>query len=487
MIVLELVDARVRDLGLSIIDNRSPLEVLDTNGFRLEAERAPRQMTEFVVKERVDRTGVVDGRLAHVGNRKRRVQPHLDVRMVEHPLEDGVVSVGRDALQVVLEVVDVVVVPHRHALDDRGVDLLRGLSPLLGRVPAEERVEDRRRMALVLHEFRDFAGLQLHAEELVYEREAEREVVYLPFVVREHLVLVAVEVGEAADEVPHRLVVRVEDVAAVEVHLDAGLGICRAADVSADRAARLQHEHPAPRFREPARHRAAPEARTGDYSVKFFVRLHCAYYSILWYNVRMAQVPKTSVSLLKDLASGTESARWAEFVRMYEEPMRSFLAARFPSVEADDVLQETMIALMRVMPGYHYTPDSGGHFRNYLAGILKHKAEDAIRRRERESGRRERMRRSAADAPRDDGIAARERTEEDEWRLAAMNAALEQLLSDESVNARSREVFRHVALLHEPPAEVAAAFGISRANVDTIKRRLVLRLSELVRSMTDDL
>ena len=137
----------------------------------------------------------------------------------------------------------------------------------------------------------------------------------------------------------------------------------------------------------------------------------------------MAQVPKTSVSLLKDLACGTESARWAEFVRMYEEPMRSFLAARFPSVEADDVLQETMIALMRVMPGYHYTPDSGGHFRNYLAGILKHKAEDAIRRRERESGRRERMRRSAADAPRDDGIAARERAEEDEWRLAAMNAA----------------------------------------------------------------
>ena len=120
----------------------------------------------------------------------------------------------------------------------------------------------------------------------------------------------------------------------------------------------------------------------------------------------MAQVPKTSVSLLKDLACGTESARWAEFVRMYEEPMRSFLAARFPSVEADDVLQETMIALMRVMPGYHYTPDSGGHFRNYLAGILKHKAEDAIRRRERESGRRERMRRSAADAPRDDGIAS---------------------------------------------------------------------------------
>ena len=197
----------------------------------------------------------------------------------------------------------------------------------------------------------------------------------------------------------------------------------------------------------------------------------------------MSQVPTTSVSLLRDIASGTENARWAEFVRIYEEPMRAFLAARFPSVEADDVLQETMIALMRVMPDYHYTPDGNGHFRNYLVGILKHKAEDAIRRQSRESDRRERIRKSAADAPRR-AQAPGEADEEESWRLAAMNAALEQLLSDESVNARSREVFRHVALLHEPPAEVAAAFGISRANVDQIKRRLVLRLSELVKTMT---
>jgi|P827metagenome_2_1110787.scaffolds.fasta_scaffold02728_3 RNA polymerase sigma factor (sigma-70 family) len=197
----------------------------------------------------------------------------------------------------------------------------------------------------------------------------------------------------------------------------------------------------------------------------------------------MSQVPATSVSLLRDIASGTENARWAEFVRIYEEPMRAFLAARFPSVEADDVLQETMIALMRVMPDYHYTPDGNGHFRNYLVGILKHKAEDAIRRQSRESDRRERIRKSAADAPRR-AQAPGEADEEESWRLAAMNAALEQLLSDESVNARSREVFRHVALLHEPPAEVAAAFGISRANVDQIKRRLVLRLSELVKTMT---
>ena len=190
----------------------------------------------------------------------------------------------------------------------------------------------------------------------------------------------------------------------------------------------------------------------------------------------MANAPATSITLLKSLASGTDNARWAEFFRIYEQPMRSFLSARFPSVDADDAIQETMVALMRRMPDYHYTPDSNGHFHNYLTGILKHKAEDALRREARESGKRDKLKeRGAADAPREDP---------DDWKLAAMNAALEQLLSDESVNARAREVFRHVALMHEPPAEVAAAFGISRTNVDQIKRRMVQRLSTLVSSMT---
>ena len=80
-------------------------------------------------------------------------------------------------------------------------------------------------------------------------------------------------------------------------------------------------------------------------------------------------------------------------VRIYEEPMRAFLRVRFPSVDADDVLQETLIALTKRMPGYHYTPDSNGHFRSYLMGILKHKAEDALRRETREMGRRDRLQR----------------------------------------------------------------------------------------------
>ena len=188
-------------------------------------------------------------------------------------------------------------------------------------------------------------------------------------------------------------------------------------------------------------------------------------------------VPTTSITLLKDLASGAANARWAEFYRAYEEPMRGFLRAKFPSVEPDDAIQETMAALAQALPDYHHTPDEKRHFRNYLMGILKHKAADLLKQQVRESNARTAMR--VDDAPASDDA------EETEWKFDAMEAAVEQLMSDESVNPRTREIFRHVALLHEPAAEVARLFGVSRNNVDQIKNRLIRRLSETVAAMTD--
>lgn len=200
----------------------------------------------------------------------------------------------------------------------------------------------------------------------------------------------------------------------------------------------------------------------------------------------MANVPTTSVSLLKDIASGSANARWAEFYRAYESAMRGFLRERFPSVEADDAIQETLIALMKALPDYRYVPDEKGHFRNYLTGILAHKATDLLRSRARESRNRERF----AGEPREVGGSATrgadellEADERSAFEEAALNAALEQLLHDQTLSATHREIFRHVALLHEPPADVAAAFGVTRNNVDQIRSRMTGRLEALVRAM----
>ena len=196
----------------------------------------------------------------------------------------------------------------------------------------------------------------------------------------------------------------------------------------------------------------------------------------------MASIPPTSVTLLKDLSGDATSVRWTEFHDKYSGPMRAFLRTHYPTVEADDVIQEVLIALMKCLPHYQYVPDEHGYFHNYLMGIVKHKAEDALRHMkfrtilisELEKEAKERMKHLRR--PDDEA-------EEAAWQENTQEAALQQLLADGSILPSTREIFRHVALMQEPPAKVAAEFGTTRNNVDQIKRRMIVRLSGMVRSM----
>ena len=90
-------------------------------------------------------------------------------------------------------------------------------------------------------------------------------------------------------------------------------------------------------------------------------------------------VPQTSTTLLRDLTDA-QSARWVEFFTRYVPMMEAYLASRFPNLEADDLIQETLAALVEKLPDYRYLPEETGHFRNYLTGILRHKALKTVER-----------------------------------------------------------------------------------------------------------
>lgn len=72
---------------------------------------------------------------------------------------------------------------------------------------------------------------------------------------------------------------------------------------------------------------------------------------------------------------------------------------RFPSLDADDVIQETLIELIRVFPVYRYSPKEKGHFRNYLTGILRHRALRMIDEEKRRAKLAEEMRRDGFVVP----------------------------------------------------------------------------------------
>ena len=167
---------------------------------------------------------------------------------------------------------------------------------------------------------------------------------------------------------------------------------------------------------------------------------------------------------------------------------------RFPTLEADDVIQETLIELIRVFPIYHYSPKEKGHFHNYLTGILRHRALRMMGEEQRRAKLAEEMRRVSAKTTADregntpywDGGTGRAacpqaaETDDEEWRHSLLEIALQQLLADESIHERTRLVFARVAVNGEKPDEVAAAFGITRNAVDQMKSRMMTRLKELV-------
>jgi RNA polymerase sigma factor (sigma-70 family) len=180
--------------------------------------------------------------------------------------------------------------------------------------------------------------------------------------------------------------------------------------------------------------------------------------------------------MLKQIAGAAEHPRWAEFVAAYRPMMEAYMQERFPGLEADDLIQETLLALMDALPGYVAVPSGQGAFHNYLTGVLRHKALNALR---SESRRKRTESRLAADAA--DGAAAD--AEEAAWREAVYAAALEQLLADPSVNARHKQMFVRTALRGEKPADVAASLLATRDVVDQAKKRMTARLRELVERM----
>jgi len=185
----------------------------------------------------------------------------------------------------------------------------------------------------------------------------------------------------------------------------------------------------------------------------------------------MANIPTTSTTLLRDLAQDSQHARWGEFVARYRPMMEAFMRERFPSLDADDVIQETLIELIRVFPVYRYSPKEKGYFHNYLTGILRHRALRMMDEEKRRARLVAEMRHVDVDA--DDAA----------WRESLMEIALQQLLADTSIHERTRLVFARVAVNGEKPDDVAAAFGITRNAVDQMKSRLMARLKELIAAL----
>ena len=188
-------------------------------------------------------------------------------------------------------------------------------------------------------------------------------------------------------------------------------------------------------------------------------------------------VPVTSISLLKVLGKDAQSPRWTEFANKYASTIEGFLFKYFPTVDAEEVVNETLVALVEKLPLYEYDPDTRGHFRNYLIGIVRFKAIEQLKKRTRDANLREELETKAQLNWEYEKQAYS--VDLRDWQREAYEAALAQVMADKSISPRDKEIFKRVALFGESPESFAEVFGVKRNNVVQIKARMVARLMEL--------
>ena len=194
------------------------------------------------------------------------------------------------------------------------------------------------------------------------------------------------------------------------------------------------------------------------------------------------EVPTTSTTMLKVLGEDAMSPRWTEFAEKYAALIEGFLGKYFPTVDAAEAVNETLIALVEKLPLYQYDPDEKGHFRNYLIGIVRYKAIEQLKRQKRTAELKQHVREQAFEWT----YQARSyKADLTDWQRDAYEAALQQFFANPDVSTRDKEIFRRIIRRGERPEDVAAVFGITRNNVDQIMARTREKLKRLALRYAD--
>jgi RNA polymerase sigma-70 factor (ECF subfamily) len=184
-------------------------------------------------------------------------------------------------------------------------------------------------------------------------------------------------------------------------------------------------------------------------------------------------------------------ADWEDFYRDYCGVILAYARKLGLSEQAaQDVLQETMVTLMRLLPAFEYDPHIG-KFRNFVLTITHRRVQAALRR----ARRHETVSLDDGSDPEqpplgetlvDDRAAADPDGFDRAWHQSLFEEAVRRLFNDPALSAQTLEVFRAYVLENHSADTVAARFGIAKNNVFQIKNRLVKRLQAEVALMTGD-
>jgi RNA polymerase sigma factor (sigma-70 family) len=192
----------------------------------------------------------------------------------------------------------------------------------------------------------------------------------------------------------------------------------------------------------------------------------------------------TRESLLARLKHGSDEADWVCFYSQYNGVILNFCRRQgLDDFASWDVLQETMILLIRKLPELDYDPGKG-RFRNLLLTLVVGKIRDARR-------RQKRAEMVSLDDKSSGGYSAHSahlsvepevnQTLEYSWMESLVEEALHRIQEDPRIKPETITIFR--ALRTETVADIARRFQMQENAIYQIKNRLMKRIREEISSL----
>lgn len=193
----------------------------------------------------------------------------------------------------------------------------------------------------------------------------------------------------------------------------------------------------------------------------------------------MASDMTTHITLLHRLSAGSDQLAWRDFCARYELLIRAVAKKHgLFGPDADDVLQDVLMALTKAMPGFEYDPTKG-RFRGYLRTITLHAIYAKLRQRSDPTT----LVGSGASSIQDIDTDADEIWEM-EWRQYHMRQAM--LIVQAEFAERDLRAFEAYVQKGRTPQEVSTEFGVSIDSVYQIKTRVLRRLSAVIAAQVED-
>ena len=194
----------------------------------------------------------------------------------------------------------------------------------------------------------------------------------------------------------------------------------------------------------------------------------------------------TRPSLLNRLKDTQDHQSWQEFSDVYSRLIFGFaLKAGLNETEAQEVVQETLIAAAKNLPEFRYDPKVCS-FKTWLLNLSRWRVQDQLRKRKAAAPAsfpkpNEADRTATIERVPDPHSAQLDTVWEQEWQTTLLDAALQRIKM--LVDSKQWQMFDLYALKEWPVKDVAKALGVSVGRVYLTKHRISALLKKEMKRM----